>query len=358
MRKKYVVKKIWKRFWKRSTTPNWQSLARRMLNHHSGTLARLSFRTCTTTCTYLPCFSAIESLTASSTIGSMNIIEPIRKKKKMDLRKYRAHIRRVEGGLQKKDLEKRRAFNLAKRHIPATYLPETLSPDDYKRQKANILRRRDRYKNKEYVEGVHLPSYKSKESKHIRRAKKMYGIASMEDLETLQKRTGCSKESMETILRKGRGAYYSSGSRPNQTAESWARARLASSVTGGKAAKYDYKHLEEGGCNANVLSMAQQWMKGGNDYPWMTYKEAHKMEVKAAKHGVSVVARGPGGFMRVYEANPSKLKMQRVMYSGTQSWAMRRRNFIKRHLAQYVKHPTPRRWLAMVMWAYRHEILH
>ena len=217
--------------------------------------------------------------------------------------------------------------------------------------------------------------YKRNKQNQVASAKKRYvicpekkahgmeeDVARRQVFQQVSKLTTLLKEnrriSMETILRKGRGAYYSSGSRPNQTAESWARARLASSVTGGKAAKYDYKHLEEGGCNANVLSMAQQWMKGENDYPWMTYKEAHKMEAKAAKHGVSVVARGPGGFMRVYEANPSKLKMQRAMYSGTQSWAMRRRNFIKRHLAQYVKHPTPRRWLAMVMWAYRHEILH
>lgn len=43
------------------------------------------------------------------------------------------------------------------------------------------------------------------------------------------------------ILSKGRGAYYSSGSRPNQTHDSWAYARLASVIMNGPARKYDMK---------------------------------------------------------------------------------------------------------------------
>ena len=42
------------------------------------------------------------------------------------------------------------------------------------------------------------------------------------------------------------GAYYSSGSRPNQTPHSWGIARLASSISGGKAAAVDYNILAEG----------------------------------------------------------------------------------------------------------------
>ena len=277
----------------------------------------------------------------------------------MDLREFRRHILRLEGGIRK-DMERRRAFNLAKKTatIPKTYLPESLSPEDYKKQKANIERRREAYKKKQYVDAPKLKSYRSKESSHIKKAKKMYGITSMEDLDTLSKVTGCSKPSMEMILKKGRGAYYSSGSRPNQTAESWARARLASSVTGGKAAKYDFKHLKEGGCKPNVLSMAQKWMKGGAVYPWMSYEEAHAYETQAAEKKVSEVARSAGGFMRVYEEHPSPEEMETTMYSETQSWARRRQNFIKRHLTQYLKNPTLRRWLAMIMWAYKHEPLH
>ena len=49
------------------------------------------------------------------------------------------------------------------------------------------------------------------------------------------------------IVKKGEGAYYSSGSRPNQTAKSWGLARLASSLTAGKAAAIDYDIIEKGG---------------------------------------------------------------------------------------------------------------
>jgi len=44
---------------------------------------------------------------------------------------------------------------------------------------------------------------------------------------------------IEKILNKGRGAYYSSGSRPNQTPSSWAYARLASVIMNGPARKVD-----------------------------------------------------------------------------------------------------------------------
>ena len=50
---------------------------------------------------------------------------------------------------------------------------------------------------------------------------------------------------LDKILSKGRGAYYSSGSRPNQTADSWARARLASVIMGGKARQVDKEIWEK-----------------------------------------------------------------------------------------------------------------
>ncbi|MHA1156946.1 MAG: hypothetical protein ACTSQK_12635, partial [Candidatus Heimdallarchaeota archaeon] len=36
-----------------------------------------------------------------------------------------------------------------------------------------------------------------------------------------------------------------------------------------------------------------------------------------------------------------------------QNWRQRRNAFVARHLIQYNKKPTPRRWLALVMWAYK-----
>ena len=59
----------------------------------------------------------------------------------------------------------------------------------------------------------------------------------------LVKLNGCSKKGLNEIINKGRGAYYSSGSRPNQTPDSWGYARLGSALTGSKAAIYDYKIL-------------------------------------------------------------------------------------------------------------------
>ena len=63
---------------------------------------------------------------------------------------------------------------------------------------------------------------------------------------------------MKKILKKGQGAYYSSGSRPGQTSHSWGIARLASSITCGKAAAIDYNILEEG-CkkNSKALKLAK-----------------------------------------------------------------------------------------------------
>lgn len=51
---------------------------------------------------------------------------------------------------------------------------------------------------------------------------------------------------LKQIVRKGQGAYFSSGSRPNQTSQSWGLARLASSITAGKSAAVDYDILEKG----------------------------------------------------------------------------------------------------------------
>jgi hypothetical protein len=44
---------------------------------------------------------------------------------------------------------------------------------------------------------------------------------------------------VETILKKGAGAYMSSGSRPNVSSFQWRYARLASALLGGPAAKVD-----------------------------------------------------------------------------------------------------------------------
>jgi hypothetical protein len=62
----------------------------------------------------------------------------------------------------------------------------------------------------------------------------------------IAKLTGYKKSGLETIIDKGKGAFFSNPQsvRPSVTSpQQWAKARLYSAVTGGKAAKIDAKHL-------------------------------------------------------------------------------------------------------------------
>lgn len=63
------------------------------------------------------------------------------------------------------------------------------------------------------------------------------------------------------------------------------------------------------------------------------------------KHGVSEVARSPRGFLSAYRAAGTANKL-------SEEWKQTRINFIRRHLAQYNEHPTYRRYLALIAWAY------
>lgn len=109
-----------------------------------------------------------------------------------------------------------------------------------------LKKSRQMYTNKKYYNRKPLSSYRNKTSKHIRRAKKIYGLDNIIPSPELVHKTGCSMDALNQIVSKGEGAYYSSGSRPNQTAQSWGFARLASALTAGKSAAVDYDILEKG----------------------------------------------------------------------------------------------------------------
>lgn len=100
------------------------------------------------------------------------------------------------------------------------------------------------YKKGKYYTRKHVSSFTSKVSPHIIKARKVYGVETIGATNELVQKTGCSKAALQKIISKG--AYFSSGSRPNQTGQSWGIARLASSITGGKAAAVDYTILESG----------------------------------------------------------------------------------------------------------------
>lgn len=135
-----------------------------------------------------------------------------------------------------------------KSYVPIRYLPYKLSRRDKQKQRRMLLKSRKMYKQKKYYTRQSLSSYKNKTSKHILNARKIYRVNNVSPNSNLARATGCSVNSLKKIVQKGEGAYFSSGSRPNQTAQSWGLARLASSVTGGKASAIDFDILEKG-CN-------------------------------------------------------------------------------------------------------------
>lgn len=130
--------------------------------------------------------------------------------------------------------------------INLRYLPKILTRKDRKFQWRELFKSRKLYKKGVYHSRPKVKSFKSKKSKHIIKAEKIYGVSKIGATDELAKATGCNKKALAKIINKGAGAYYSSGSRPNQTAQSWGVARLASAITSGKAAAVDYNILEKG----------------------------------------------------------------------------------------------------------------
>ena len=137
---------------------------------------------------------------------------------------------------------------MTKVKVPTKYLPSLKKIKDFAKQVKMLMKSRKQYKKGKFFTRKNVKSYKSKPSNHVTRAKKIYNIQNITPNKELAKKTGCSLSALKQIVRKGEGAYYSSGSRPNQTPQSWGLARLASSITAGKSAAVDYDILEKG-CN-------------------------------------------------------------------------------------------------------------
>ncbi len=112
------------------------------------------------------------------------------------------------------------------RMVPTTYM-KGLKGYDRKKQIKSIFEGKDRPKTKAPV----------KRSSWVEKYEKKYG-RKISDKKYLHKNI-ISKIGADKIINKGQGAYYSSGSRPNQTAYSWGLSRLASVIMGGKARKID-----------------------------------------------------------------------------------------------------------------------
>ena len=109
------------------------------------------------------------------------------------------------------------------------YVPKGLSESDKKKQIKSI--------KSGTLEDRPKTDYPEKRSPYVIKSEKKYGKKITDD--SFISKNIISQKGIDEIMKKGRGAYMSSGSRPNTTAESWARARLASVIVGGPARKVD-----------------------------------------------------------------------------------------------------------------------
>jgi len=128
-------------------------------------------------------------------------------------------------------------------NIPQRYIPKNISRKDKKKQFLNLKKSRRLYKKGKYFQRPKIDSFQSKPSHHLDNARELYKTENISPSRELAIKTKCSQKGLEKIVNKGRGAYFSSGSRPNQTSESWGIARLASAITGGNSSIVDYHIL-------------------------------------------------------------------------------------------------------------------
>jgi hypothetical protein len=144
--------------------------------------------------------------------------------------------------------------------IPRRYVPKSLSPADRRKQIKSILEGKVRPK---------LKSFKSKTSSWTEKAKSYFGDGNTSKLDMaiilskgnkkMQKKL---MKGFDEIFKKGEGAYFSSGSRPNQTPASWAYARLFSVLFGGPSRNIDKAIVEK----YNIPLLKNRKQSGGRFY--------------------------------------------------------------------------------------------
>jgi len=125
--------------------------------------------------------------------------------------------------------------------VPKRY-SSGLSKKDKQKQLKNLKTSKRSYKLGKYVSRPKLKSFKSKKSSWTQKFHKLYPDA--KTLKQISDATRIPKGALSAVKKKGMGAYYSSGSRPNQTAESWGLARMYSYILGGPTRRVD-KHITE-----------------------------------------------------------------------------------------------------------------
>lgn len=129
------------------------------------------------------------------------------------------------------------------RKIPKRYIPDYLSEADKERQLKSILEKKPR---------PYLKSFKPRKSSWTMKAKKYFGEnnTSLEDMSKILSKGDKIKEKillkgLKKIFKKAEGAYFSSGSRPQQTPASWGFGRVFSVLFGGPSRKLDDKIVKK-----------------------------------------------------------------------------------------------------------------
>lgn len=127
------------------------------------------------------------------------------------------------------------------RKIPDRYVPKSLSDKQLKLQIKSIFEKKDRpiFKNR-----------RKRKSSWTIKFKEAYGNAiekhgGKKDLKTIAKVSKIPLKALQEVYKKGVGAYYSSGSRPGQTANSWAYARVYAYIMGGAAVRKIEQHITD-----------------------------------------------------------------------------------------------------------------
>ena len=134
---------------------------------------------------------------------------------------------------------------------PKRYIPKGLSEADKKKQKKQLDKSTSDYKKGKFTERKKLESFKSKPSGYVEKVKKKLNITSAtttniaNKLGKTDKRKKEIKKGLEEIKDKGSGAFFSSGSRPNQSPQSWGIGRYSSVLTGGPSRIIDKKIVDK-----------------------------------------------------------------------------------------------------------------
>ena len=119
------------------------------------------------------------------------------------------------------------------KRIPSRYLAN-LKGKERTMQIKSILEKKRRPKT----------SFKSKKSSWTKKFNNVYGeeiekMKNKRSLKNIAKVSQIPYNALLDVFNKGKASYYNGGSRPNQTPESWAYARIYSYIMGGKTRKVD-----------------------------------------------------------------------------------------------------------------------